>query len=60
MSACLRCGMLSQECECERAEYNSFQRHAFSQNHHMLEDIEFGDRGMARMLDLVGSPNSQC
>lgn len=46
MSTCLHCGLLSQECQCERAEYHSFQCHAFSQNHHMLEDIELGGRGM--------------
>jgi hypothetical protein len=60
MSACLHCGLLSQECECERAEYNSFQRHAFSQYHHVFENIELGGRGMACMLDLVGSPDSIC
>jgi hypothetical protein len=57
MSACLHCGLLSQECQCERAEYNSLQRHAFGQNQHVLvEHIELGARGMVRMLDLVGSP----
>ena len=57
MSICLHCGLLSQECQCERAEYDSFQRHALGQNRRMLEDIELGGRGMVRMLDLVGSPD---
>jgi len=40
------CKLLRQECEHERAEYNSFQRHALSQDHHVFEDIERGGCGM--------------
>lgn len=46
MHTCLHCGLLSQECQCEGTKYHSFQRHAFSQNHQMLEHIELGGRGM--------------
>lgn len=47
---------LSQECECERAEHDGFQRHAVSQYRDTLEHIKLGDCGMVCVLNAATSP----